>query len=77
MLGVGNTLMTNFLIYAIFIKLVIKTADKDVFATFSKVLYWSLYWLYEGKWPLRDVNGNGLGGQAGRPLADGYFARAT
>jgi hypothetical protein len=74
MLGVGNTLMTNFLIYAIFMKLVIKAADKDVFATFSKMLYWSLYWLYEGVWPLRDVNGNKLGGKAGRPLADGYFA---
>ena len=74
MLGVGNTLMTNFLIYCIYMKLVIATADKDVFAKFSKLLYWSMYWLYQGVWPTKDVDGKHLDGKAGSPLAGGYFA---
>ena len=50
----------------------------DTFKTLWKHLVWSFYWLYQGVWPLYDVDGkyytHGLNARrAGKPLAGGYF----
>lgn len=75
MLGRGNTLATNFLSWMLFWKLRTAAAGMDAFDKLSKLFCWSLYWLFIGVWPKRDVAGNPiLSEKAGRPLAGGFYA---
>ena len=75
LLGKGNTISTNFLICLNFWKLNVNLAGMNAFEEFSKTLRWSLYWLFLGVWPKRDVNAKQLtDDQAGKPLANGFYA---
>lgn len=76
MLATGETIVSNYLIYCMYPKLMTTEAvDK-----FWKIVQWSLYWLFIGRWPRKDVNGNDWPAgsidaeRAGKHLAGGYFA---
>ncbi|CAE7240575.1 unnamed protein product, partial [Symbiodinium sp. CCMP2456] len=66
--GLGSTKSSQFWIWGLFEKVGVpgKTLEE-----FFKVLRWSLYWLWLGKWPESDVDG--MEHMGGRPLADGWF----
>jgi hypothetical protein len=73
LLSTGSTLRANFLIYAIYDKLTIKSGDMSAFGVFIELLAWSLRALYEGKWPTMDVHGRPIrDARAGTPLAGGF-----
>ena len=78
-LSKGTTLKTNFLIFLMHWQLVLKNADMNCYDKFSKVLAWSLYWLFVGKWPARDwenqpwPEGSQAGNLANAPLAGGFY----
>ncbi len=80
LLGKGSTVSTNFLVYLLYWKLRVTREGMDVFDKFSKVLAWSLYWLFLGVWPRRDADNHEYladspdGKRAGQPLADGDYA---
>lgn len=75
MLASGETLCTNFLIYILYAQLI----SKESLNRFWKVLTWSLYWLFIGRWPRRDVDGNEWPAgsadheRAGKHLAEGFY----
>jgi len=57
MLAQGPTTSCNFLIFFIYKSLACKSDDRDTVGDFWKTLCYSLNWLFQGSWPLRDVNG--------------------
>ena len=77
----ANLVTSNFLIYIIFGKLLIKSGNMDAFEKFQRKLTWSFYWLFLGRWPSRDENGNEYTEGSAEwkqahndvHLADGYF----
>ena len=73
-LSVGSTLTCRQLIAILYKSLLWKRGPPDMHtrATFYKYLAWSLFWLYEGVWPTRDVDDNQIDG-GGTPLAAGMF----
>lgn len=74
MLGRGTTLQTNFLSWMMYWKLRVDNPDMDCFAKLSKLFVWSLYWLFLGVWPKRDVGGAPINdSKSGTPLAGGYY----
>ncbi len=79
LLGTGTTVFTNFLIYLMYQRLIIKHANFNVFEKFVKKLCWSLYWLFVGRWPDRDENGVYYAtgskefNKRRTPLAGGYY----
>ena len=73
LLSKGNTLKCNFLIYAMFDKLLVKSGGLNGFDKFSKLLAWSFQALYDGKWPSVDEQGRPTNDpKAGKPLAGGF-----
>ena len=73
-LGVGNTIATNFLIYILYWKLIVKVQGMDLYHEFIQRLTWSLYWLWLGRWPTRNWKNEPMDYDlAGEPLAGGYF----
>ena len=75
MLGRDSTLVTNFLSWMMFWKLRAPVQGMDAFDKLSKLFCWSLYWLFIGVWPKRDVSGRPITNEkAGRPLAGGFYA---
>lgn len=76
MLASGETAATNYMIYLMYPNLI----TNESLAAFWKVLCWSLYWLFVGKWPTRDPDGHAWPAgsdnarKAGQPLAGGYRA---
>ncbi len=80
LLSKGSTLTTNFLIYLMWWQFVIDAANMNIWNAFTNKLAWSFYWLFVGKWPTRDENGNQydpesvLGQKGGTPLAGGFYA---
>jgi len=74
LLGKGPTTRTTFLVYLIYTSLIIRTPEKDVYALFSRIFAWSLYWLWMGVWPGKNWDDEDLHDpRAGTPLADGLF----
>ena len=79
-LAQGQTLDTMFYMYGVFTGLISRTADANTLDVAFRIMCWSLYWLYEGKWPDRDPwdrvyrPGSAEGQKAPSPLADGHFA---
>lgn len=56
LLGKGELITTNFLIFIAYWQLMLERADLNTHIEFSKMLAWSFYWLAVGKWPTRDWN---------------------
>ena len=79
-LAKGSTIDTHHLIYLIYGSLIVQHDDFNVFKQFSKLLCWSLYWLFLGVWPRRDEHdrpyppGSPAADRAGKQLAGGYYA---
>ena len=80
LLCTGPTSAFLFVIYAMYTKLAVNLPNRNFVEQFFNLLRWSLYWLYLGVWPLRDVRGqpypegSELAAKAGKPLAQGYYA---
>ena len=74
-----NTLGCNFFIFSIFAQSICSGNLHDTYATFWKILCWSLRWLWLGLWPDVDPWGNKYRKgstewrKAKKPLANGYF----
>lgn len=79
MLSKGRTTDTMYLIYLLNPKLCVKLPGKNVQDSFFTLLKWSFYWLFVGKWPLRDHEekpyppGSPEADKAGTPLAGVFF----
>ena len=69
----GPTRLANFLIFFCFATFCCTTPDKHTMNTFWKLLRWSFFWLWKGRWPTADVDGAKIDGGGGL-LAGGYFA---
>ena len=67
--------LTNFMIYLYYTKLIVTSGNLDIRSAFFKRLVWSFYWLFIGKWPIRDHNEHpSTDPRAGQPLAEGFYA---
>ena len=73
----GGTLVSNFIAYMIWTKMI--SEEFDVRDEFMQVFVWSLYWAYMGLHPYCDENwkpyvpGDSGYEMRGQPLAEGYF----
>lgn len=56
-IGQGSTLEMTFYIYAVFHKMLSTTLNARTYRRFAEKLRWSLYWLWLGRWPTHDANG--------------------
>ena len=74
LLGKGNTLDWNFLIWLCYKQYMCTSAPHKTMDTFFKHLRWSLYWLWLGQWPTRDADGQRLPKPREKLLAGGYYA---
>jgi hypothetical protein len=59
MLGSGTTNDVQYLIWSCFTLAFNKSVDRrsDTMKVFSRIMSWSFYWLYLGRWPTHDWNG--------------------
>lgn len=75
MLAKGETAISNYLIYVLYSQLIMK----ESLERFWKILAWSFYWLFVGRWPRKDPDGKDWpegsvdAERAGVHLAGGYF----
>lgn len=74
----SSTLKSTYLMFFFYSALVVKTENLDASKRLSKMLAWSLLWLFRGVWPETDVNGAPFdkhspeGKRAGQQLAGGF-----
>ena len=70
----GATIDFQLFIFALFNLCRRIATDHDTYVTVFKIMHWSFYWLYQGRWPTHTWNGHRIAGrQAGTLLAEGMF----
>ena len=80
LLARGPSFITNYVIYLVHWVFCVHGGNISAYDAFMRELSWSLYWLFVGKFPTRDVQGRPFPpntidrNRAGTDLADGYFA---
>ena len=72
--------MSNFIIFMMYPKLLVKIGDTSSDDKFWRKLHWPMYWLCVGQWPTRDEYGNAIevgasGKKPGTPLAGGFYGQ--
>ena len=74
MVARGMTIDFQMFIFALFGLCRSTVVGHNTYDTAFKILYWSFYWMYLGKWPTHTWDGHEIRGpQAGKDLAGGFF----
>jgi len=71
----GQTMDLQMFVFALFgVCRCILDGAGNTYNTAYRIIQWSFFWLYQGKWPTHDWDRRKLTGpQAGKDLADGFF----